>query len=54
MYLLIFLALWAIALYFRSHAALVAALFQHAYIWVHYGCTERPDMELIYGSGAAR
>ena len=21
----------------------------HAYIWVHYFCTERPDMRLIYG-----
>jgi len=30
-------------------AALAAALFQHACIWVHYYCTEKPDMELIYG-----
>jgi len=28
---------------------LAAALFQHAYIWVHYYCTEEPDMQLIYG-----
>ena len=30
--------------------ALVVALFSHAYIWVHYFCTDRPDMKLIYGS----
>ncbi|MDH4199980.1 MAG: hypothetical protein OEV66_06325 [Spirochaetia bacterium] len=32
-----------------SRAALLVALFNHAYIWVHYFCTERPDMEKIYG-----
>ena len=30
-------------------AALVVAMFSHLYIWVHYICTERPDMRLIYG-----
>jgi hypothetical protein len=50
MYTLAFLGLWSIALLTRSHAGLVAALFQHAYIWVHYLCTEEPDMELLYGS----
>ena len=33
-----------------SLAALAAALFQHAYIWVHYYCTEAPDMDLIYSA----
>lgn len=32
-----------------SKAALLAALFNHIYIWVHYYCTERPDMQVIYG-----
>ena len=32
-----------------SKEALVVALFNHAYIWVHYYCTERPDMKVIYG-----
>ena len=50
MYTFGFLALWAIALVAGSHAGLVAALFQHAYIWVHYLCTEEPDMEMLYGS----
>jgi len=49
MYALVFLGLWSIALLTGSLAALAAALFQHAYIWVHYYCTEEPDMDLIYG-----
>ena len=32
-----------------SKAALLVALFNHIYIWVHYYCTERPDMKFIYG-----
>ena len=50
MYTFVFLGLWGIALITGSVAALAAALFQHAYIWVHYYCTEEPDMKLIYGS----
>jgi hypothetical protein len=49
MYALVFLGLWGIALLTGSLAALAAALFQHAYIWVHFYCTEAPDMALIYG-----
>lgn len=49
MYVFGFLALWAIALLFRSKGALVAAGFNHAAIWVHFLCTERPDMRRIYG-----
>jgi len=54
MYLIVFLGLWSIAFLARSHVALVVALFQHAYIWVHYFCTEEPDMELMYGDGEKR
>ncbi len=32
-----------------SEAALLVALFNHLYIWVHYFFTERPDMVEIYG-----
>lgn len=52
MYAFVFLGLWGIALIAGSTAALAAALFQHAYIWVHFYCTEEPDMELIYGSSS--
>ncbi len=48
MYTFAFLGLWAIALLCRSHVALVAALFQHAFIWLHWVGTERPDIELMY------
>ncbi|MFW6312657.1 MAG: methyltransferase [Spirochaetota bacterium] len=48
MYSYAFLVLWAVALVTRSHAALAAALFQHAYIWVHWYCTEEPDMRVLY------
>lgn len=43
MYAFGFLGLWSIALLLESQAALSAALFQHAYIWVHQYCTEAPD-----------
>ena len=50
MYSFGFLTLWVIAIAGASWAALIVALFSHAYIWVHYFCTERPDMNVIYGS----
>jgi len=30
-------------------AAIAVALFQHAYIWVHWYCTEQPDGVVLYG-----
>jgi len=48
MYSFAFLFFWAIALFCGSTAALAAALFQHAYIWVHWYCTEAPDLDVIY------
>jgi hypothetical protein len=50
MYLFGFALLWAPAAFFSSVAALTFALFSHLYIWVHYFCTEKPDMEKIYGT----
>lgn len=48
MYTYGFAGLWALALFLSSRAALALALFQHAYIWVHMYCTERPDLEVLY------
>jgi len=48
MYLYAFLLFWAIAIGFNSSAALVVAAFSHAYIWVHFYSTEKPDMDFIY------
>ncbi len=49
MYAFAFLGLWSIAFLTGSLAALSLALFQHAFVWGHYCCTEEPDMKLIYG-----
>jgi len=49
MYGVAFLGFWGIALLSGSWNALVLALFQHCYIWVHMYCTESPDMRWIYG-----
>ena len=49
MYVYGFFLLWIPAVIFRSEAALVLALFNHLYIWVHYYFTELPDMNYIYG-----
>lgn len=49
MYVFGLMILYLPGLLLLSKAALVVALFNHIYIWVHYFCTERPDMEEIYG-----
>ncbi|MGI9516001.1 MAG: methyltransferase [Pirellulaceae bacterium] len=49
MYVYGFLILWVPVFWWGSLAALCAAVFNHAYIWVHYLCTEAPDMRRIYG-----
>jgi protein-S-isoprenylcysteine O-methyltransferase Ste14 len=49
MYGVVFLGLWGIAFLFGSWNALVLALFQQGYIWVHMYCTEAPDLRRMYG-----
>jgi hypothetical protein len=50
MYVFGFLLLWIPGLIFLSKAALLAAFFNHLYIWVHYYFTEKPDMRIIYSA----
>lgn len=50
MYAFLFLLFWAIAIGFDSSAATVVAAFSHAYVWVHFFGTEKPDMEYLYSS----
>ena len=50
MYTYAFLALWVIGLIFTSRAALLAALFNHLFIWAHYFFTELPDIKYIYSA----
>ena len=52
MYKFGFLILWTIALVFLSQAALLAAAFNQLYIWVHFYCTELPDIRRIYAAQA--
>lgn len=48
MYIYGFLILYVPGLLLQSKAALLAALFNHLYIWVHYYFTELPDIRKIY------
>ena len=48
MYSCAFLLFWAIAVGFNSKTAVVVAAFSHAYIWVHFFATEKPDMKYLY------
>lgn len=48
MYGVVFTGLWGIAFLFGSWNALVLALFQHAYIWVHMYTTEQPDLRRMF------
>lgn len=53
MYLFGFFVLWIPGVLFSSITALAAALFSHLYIWIHFFCTEKPDMDFIYGKQEA-
>jgi hypothetical protein len=50
MYVYAFLLFWVLGVALASEAALVVAAFSHTYIWVHYYCTEKPDMMVMYDS----
>ncbi len=52
MYCCAFLLFWAVAVGFNSTAALLVACYSHAYIWVHFYATEKPDMEHLYSDAA--
>ena len=44
MYVVGLMVLYLPGLLLLSKAAILVGLFNHVYIWVHYYCTERPDM----------
>jgi len=50
MYLIGLMILYLPGLLLHSEAALIVALFNHLYIWVHYFTVELPDIQYIYGS----
>ena len=45
-----FLIFWVVAIACDSRLALLLAFFNHAYIWVHYHCTEKPNLRILYGN----
>ncbi len=49
MYFFGLLVFWIPGLLCSSEAALLLALFNHLYVWVHYYTTEKPDIRRIYG-----
>ncbi len=53
MYAYAFMTFWAIAIAFNSLAALWVAAFSHVYIWIHFHCTEKPDMAALYPTRAS-
>jgi len=48
MYMYAFMFIYLPALYYQSIASLLVSVFSHIYIWVHYFCTELPDIKRIY------
>lgn len=48
MYTIVTLLLYHPGLFFESSLGLFVAFIQHLFIWVHYFCTERPDIKFIY------
>lgn len=48
MYIFGVMMVWTPALIFASKAALIAALFNHAYLWIFYFTVELPDIKKIY------
>jgi hypothetical protein len=49
MYLIILPVFCVPGLLWGSVASIVVGVFHYAYVWVHYYCTELPDMAVIYG-----
>ncbi len=49
MYTVVLLLIYHPGLFWHSWPGLIAAAAHHALVWVHYFCTEKPDMKEIYG-----
>ena len=48
MYTIVLLLLYHPGLFFESYLGLIVASVHHIFVWVHYFCTEKPDMREIY------
>ena len=49
MYLIVLPVFCVPGLLWGSVAATALGVFHYLYVWVHYYCTELPDMTVIYG-----
>src|SRR5690606_18407412 len=49
MYTFATLCIFIPGLIFKSLPAIVCAAYHYIALWIHYICTEKPDMEYIYG-----
>jgi hypothetical protein len=49
MYLIVLPVFCVPGLLWGSVASTVLAVFHYLYVWIHYYCTELPDMTVIYG-----
>lgn len=49
-YLFGFMVFWGVAAISNSQAAFGSAFFIYSTIWLHFLCTELPDMKMLYGS----
>ena len=50
MYTIVLLGLYHPGLMLMSTTGLLAALIHHLFVWVHYFCTEKPDIKVIHSS----
>jgi hypothetical protein len=50
MYTVALLMIYHPGLICHSTLGLIGAAVQHAFVWTHYFCTEKPDMQVIYGA----
>lgn len=49
MYSVTVLFIYIVPVLFQSEVGLGIALFHHVHLWIHYFCTERIDLDTIYG-----
>lgn len=49
MYTVVLFGLYHAGLFWFSTLGLIVAAAHHVFVWVHYFCTERPDIREIYG-----
>jgi hypothetical protein len=52
MYLIVLPVFFIPGLIWGSIASLSLGIFHFVFVWIHYYCTELPDLAVIYGEGS--